>query len=120
MSLDKLFNILSKSCSVTVSIFAVASSKIRTSGFLSIALINAINCFCHKLIDSHDVETLVSNHFSNFESKFNNHIFFKTSSICSFVKLKYSSFQYKILSLTFHVNKNGSCKINQILSVRSL
>jgi hypothetical protein len=114
-----LFNISSKSFSVIVSIFAVASSSIRSSGFLKKALTNAINCFCHKLIDSEFKAIFVSTPFSNFDNSLYKSAFFKTSINSSFVKFLYFSFQYSKLSFKVQENKNGSCKINHIFSVLS-
>ena len=54
---------------VIVSISAVASSKISTSGFLITACINAINCFWLKLILSPPDDTFVCKPFSKMVSK---------------------------------------------------
>gem|GEM_PF-2174444 len=75
--------ISSRSCSVTVSILAVASSRINNSGFLRNARMNAISCFCQRLIDSELVTILVSSHHWNLFTRSNRSAFFRTSVSCS-------------------------------------
>lgn len=53
---------VSRSSSVTVSILAVASSRMRSSGFLRKARIKAMSCFCPRLIDSVLVTISVLSH----------------------------------------------------------
>ncbi len=57
---------VSRSSSVTVSMLAVASSRMRSSGFRSTARMKAMICFCPRLIDSVLVMILVSSHSLKF------------------------------------------------------
>jgi hypothetical protein len=115
--LGSLSSIICKSCSVTVSILAVASSNISNSGFLRTALINATSCLCHKLNVDPDDKISVSSHLSNLSRRILSHSDSINFSSSEMEYLEYSSFQYIIFSNRFHVNRNGSCNMNQILDV---
>lgn len=102
------FSMLSSSCSVTVSILAVASSSISNSGLRSTARMKAINCFCPKLMPSPVVCTFVSSPLSNRSSRLSSPASDIASDSCSFVKFLYPVFPYKMLSRTVPVNRKGS------------
>ena len=112
------FRMLSSNCSVTVSILAVASSRISSSGLRNTARIKAINCFCPKLIPSpEDLISAVSPP-SNLSSKPFKPDSIKTFDSASFETLIYFALPYRILSRMVPLNRKGSCSINPILEVR--